>query len=271
MTDSKDQDQDQDQYKDKDKDKPNSLKDWLASTNKTLAKFVGALIVLGICLLSLKIFNLPISVAYVILLALFIVFFVMVILLSIENSVVKYLKESIWGQLVLYILVAVLSTLAYLWAAGEVNRLFLVNPNNLALTLTAIAAKRFFEYAIIALIVSYVLAMCLHLLAVVANKADLKHQELKYQSIKASGKELLSFLLLMLSIGVIGTLVGRISQIDDGLLQTVAVDIDFNKYHTCTGDEFKDSDGVLFLSANQILVAKNTGNLEWQFTKVPCE
>lgn len=241
-------------------------KQWLVQANKTLAKFLLALILLYTCLFGLNAWSLPPNVSYLILVAIFLLLFVMVILLARDSALYNYCKKSTWGQVAAYIFVAVLSTVSYLWAAGEVNRLFLVNPSNLALTLTFLAAKRFFEYAVIALLASYVLTIGVAILSGLFSSVSSRHQ-----TIAALSKPLVLAALLLLSIGVIGIAAERVSELNDGLVQSLAVKVDFSQYHTCKGDDFDDIDGVLFLSAADILVAKQTAHLTWQFKKVHCK
>tara|TARA_R100000935_G_scaffold419_1_gene1312 strand:+ start:1656 stop:1802 length:147 start_codon:yes stop_codon:yes gene_type:complete len=44
-----------------------------------------------------------------------------------------------------------------------------------------------------------------------------------------------------------------------------------SNHYTCTGDDFKNIEGILFLSANDILVAKKVSAMEWEFKQVKCE
>ena len=63
----------------------------------------------------------------------------------------------------------------------------------------------------------------------------------------------------------------NISKYSDALIQAFALKIDFYSHSTCTGDDFEDIEGVLFLSASDILVAKKVGSMAWAFKKVKCE
>ncbi|MFZ2554501.1 hypothetical protein, partial [Psychrobacter urativorans] len=91
------------------------------------------------------------------------------------------------------------------------------------------------------------------------------------QSTKKLPSKLLSGVLFALTVMLCLLAVGRISKYSDVMVQAFAVNIDFYSYHTCTGKDFENIEGVLFLSASDMLVAKKTGTMSWQFNKVKCE
>ena len=141
------------------------IKQWIGRTTIMLARFA---LLLGLLLSALwiaSLINAPNIIEHLLGLAVFIVLFVMVVMLSIDNFVYRYLKASVWGQIVLYSLVALVSSQSYLWAAGEVNRIFKVDPSVLGLTLTSMTALRFFEYTVAALLGSYGIAICFYFLS----------------------------------------------------------------------------------------------------------
>ncbi|MBE0445759.1 hypothetical protein [Psychrobacter sp. FME5] len=111
-----------------------SVREWLIQTTRLFAKFSIILLIIGSALVLSFALDLPLYVSYSLVLLIAAVLFIILIMVSIKNIVYLYLKTSIWGQIVLYLLIALISARAYLWAIGEVNRIFLVDPSNLALT-----------------------------------------------------------------------------------------------------------------------------------------
>lgn len=267
----------------------NSIRDWLIRTTQIFAKFAIILIALALALLLANALNRPLYISYLIVAMIAAVLFIMLIMIAIENIVYRYLKNSVCGQIIIYLLVALMSVSSYLWATGEINRIFQVNPSNLALTSTLLTAIEFFKYCIIILLSSYFIAIGLYFLyrdsdnqaannvdnSDVSNgnagKSNVDATSATNQSTKKLTSKLLSGVLFALTVMLCLLAVGRISKYSDVMIQAFAVNIDFYSYHTCTGKNFENIEGVLFLSASDILVAKKTGAMTWQFNKVKCE
>ncbi len=240
------------------------VREWLIQTTELFAKFAIMLIVLGaVSALSFAL-NLPLYVSYSFILLIAAVLFIMLIMLSIKNIVYLYLKSSVWGQIVLYLLIALISARAYLWAIGEVNRIFLVDPSNLALTTSVLTGITFFKYAIMTLLGSYLIAIGLYFYIKQTDKLAVNDRQ-------PLSKKLLSGIAFVFVIGISLFAASNISKYSDTLIQAFALKIDFYSYSTCTGDDFQNIEGVLFLSASDILVAKKVDSMEWMFKKVKCE
>lgn len=262
----------------------NSIRDWLIRTTQIFAKFAIILIALALALLLANALNRPLYISYLIVGMIAAVLFIMLIMIAIENIVYRYLKNSVCGQIIIYLLVALMSVSSYLWATGEINRIFQVNPSNLALTSTLLTAIEFFKYSIITLLSGYFIAIGLYFLYrdsdnQAPNSADnsavsngnIDATSATNQSTKKLPSKLLSGVLFALTVMLCLLAVGRISKYSDVMIQAFAVNIDFYSYHTCTGKDFENIEGVLFLSASDMLVAKKTGAMSWQFNKVKCE
>ena len=84
-------------------------------------------------------------------------------------------------------------------------------------------------------------------------------------------KKVLSGIAFVFIIGISLIAASNISKYSDALIQAFALKIDFYSYSTCTGNDFEDIEGVLFLSASDILVAKKVSSMQWAFKKVKCE
>ena len=251
------------------------IKQWIGRTTIMLARFALLLGLLFSALWIASLINAPSIMEHLLGLAVFIVLFVMVVMLSIDNFVYRYLKASVWGQIVLYSLMALVSSQSYLWAAAEVNRIFKINPSVLGLTLTSMTALRFFEYTVVALLGSYGFAICFYFFTNALAKL-VKQSGIKQDWLGEMGQKLLFSWLLMASIGIGIALEQTLAilkrpVVGDELIQSLAVKIDFNQYHTCQGPDFDRVEGVAFLSASDILTAKQTATGDWQFDKVKCD
>lgn len=268
-----------------------SIRDWLIQTTQLFAKFAYVLIILGSALVLSFSLHLPLYVTYSIVLMIAAVLFIMLIMVSIKNIIYLYLKTSIWGQIVLYLLVALISARSYLWAIGEINRIFLVDPSNMAITTTVLTGIQFFKYAIIVLLGSYLIAIGLYAYikrrkvtdSGIANKntknrnakdSDATISEYRQESFNNRHKldrKLLAGAIFVLVIILSLSAAGKISKYSHVMIQAFAIKIDFYSHYTCTGEDFQDIEGILFLSASDILVAKEVGSMAWEFKKVKCE
>ncbi len=241
-----------------------TVREWLIQTTQLFAKFAIILLIVGIALVVSFALHLPLYVSYSLILLVAAVLFIMLIMVSIKNIVYLYLKTSIWGQIVLYLLVALLSARAYLWAISEVNRIFLVDPSNLALTTSVLTGIIFFKYTIMALLGSYLIAIGLYFYIKQTDKLAINNRQ-------PLSKKVLSGIAFVFIIGISLVAVSNISKYSDALIQAFALKIDFYSHSTCTGDDFEDIEGVLFLSGSDILVANKVGSMQWAFKKVKCE
>ncbi|WP_352337619.1 hypothetical protein [Psychrobacter sp. 16-MNA-CIBAN-0192] len=246
----------------------NTIREWLIHTTQLFARFAIILAGLGVALFVSVIAHLPVYVSYAIVLLVAAVLFIMIIMISIENIVYKTLKKSIWGQIVLYLLVAFISAQSYLWSIGEINRIFLVDPSNLALTSTALTAIQFFKYAIMALLSSYFIAIGLYFFYQFSENVAMPSVA-QYEA-RTFRKKIGSGAFFVLTVTICLLVAGHLSKYSDGIVQDFAVKIDFYGHYTCTGADFNNIEGVLFLSASDILVAKKIES-EWIFKKVRCE
>ena len=241
-----------------------AVREWLIQTTRLFAKFAIILFTLGSALVVSFALHLPLYVSYSLVLLVAAVLFIMLIMVSIKNIVYLYLKTSVWGQIVLYLLVGLLSARAYLWAIGEVNRIFLVDPSNLALTTSVLTDIFFFKYAIMALLGSYLIAIGLYFYIKQTDKSAINNSQLL-------GKKVLSGIAFVFITSISLVASGNVSKYSDVLIQAFALKIDFYSHYTCTGEDFQNIEGILFLSASDVLVAKEIEPVKWVFKKVKCE
>lgn len=245
------------------------IREWLIRTTKTFTIFAFVLSGLCLTLILTNVLHLPIYVSYLIVFVISAVLFMLLIKIAIENIVYKYLKKSIWGQVIVYLLGVIISAQSYLWAANEINRIFLVNPNALALTLTSLTAIQFFKYTIIVLLGSYFIAIGLYFFYRYFEDETVQNASIGHP--KQLSKKVTLGALFVITVVVCLLTVGKISKYSDVIIQAFALKVDFSSYSTCTGEDFNDIDGVIFLSASDILVAKKMKSMTWEFKKVSCE
>lgn len=244
------------------------IRSWLIKTTKTFTTF--AFILSGLCLtlFVINFLHLPLYVSYAIVFAISAILFILLIRIAIENIVYQYLKKSIWGQVVVYLLGIIISLQSYLWAANEINRIFLVNPNAFALTLTSLTAIQFFKYAIIALLSSYFIAIGLYFFY--RHFDDKTIDDNSASAPRPLSKKVILGVMFVITLMVCLLAVGKVTKYSDVIIQAFALKVDFSSYSICTGDDFEGVDGVLFLSASDILVAKKTDLRQWEFKQVKC-
>ena len=245
------------------------IRDWLVRTTRTFTKFAFILTGLILALFITNFLHLSIYLSYLIVFAIAAVLFIMLIMIAIENIVYRHLKKSIWGQVVVYLLGILISAQSYLWAANEINRIFLVNPGALALTLTSLTAVQVFKYTIIALLSSYFIAIGWYFFYKYSNSKATDNVPISDP--KQLSKKVILGALFVITVMVCLLVVGRITKHGDVMIQAFALKVDFSSYYTCTGEDFEDIEGVLFLSASDILVAKKVEPMMWEFKKVKCE
>ncbi|MEN2751151.1 hypothetical protein AAIR29_05825 [Psychrobacter sp. FBL11] len=248
-----------------------AIRTWLIATTRLFARFAAILIVLAGALIASFLLHLPLIVSYGLILSISAVLFIMLIMMSIKNIVYLYLKSSVWGQIVLYLLVALISARSYLWAIGAINRIFLVDPSNLALTTTVLTAIVFFRYAVMILLATYLLAIGLYFY--VRQKDGAQNSDRQKLATKILAKKLYAGAAFVVIVGLSVIAAGNISKYSDQMIQAFAIHIDFYTHHACINDDkgMKDSDGILFLSARDILVAKKAGPMQWQYQHVRCQ
>ncbi len=246
-----------------------AIRDWLIKTTRTFIEFAIVLSLLCLALFIINFLHLPLYVSLLIVFVISAVLFIMLIKIAIENIVYHHLKKSIWGQFVVYLVGVVISAQSYLWAANEINRIFLVNPNALALTLTSLTAVQFLKYTIIALLSSYFIAIGLYFYYRYAGGKTLEANPIDNAK-PLSKKVMLGVVFVIITMLCLLT-IGKVSKYSDVIIQAFALKVDFSRYSTCTGKDFESIEGVLFLSASDILVAKEIAPMRWEFKKVKCE
>lgn len=248
-----------------------AIRNWLMQTTQLFAKFALILVLLGGALFVSVRASLPLYVSYSLILIIAAVLFIMLIMVSINNIIYLTLKTSIWGQIVLYLLVALFSARSYLWAITEINRIFLVDPSNMTITTTVLTAAQFFRYAIIVLLASYLFAIGLYLFLRRTDTGSANALQQTSYDHRALNKTLGAGALFVIVVVLSMITASKLSKYNEVLIQAFATNIDFYSHYTCSGEDFEDIDGVLFLSASDILTAKQISPTQWQFNQVKCE
>ena len=246
-----------------------TIRDWLIKTTRTFIEFAIVLSLLCLALFVIDFLHLPLYASLSIVFIISAALFILLIKIAIENIVYQHFKKSIWGQVVVYLLGVVISAQSYLWAANEINRIFLVNPNALALTLTSLTAIQFLKYTIIALLSSYFIGIGLYFYYKCVSDKAIKNNP--SGNAKSLTKKMILGVIFVITVALCLLSMDKVTRYSDVIIQAFALKVDFSSYANCKGSEFDNIEGVLFLSASDVLVAKRTAPMQWQFKQVKCE
>ncbi|ETI61991.1 hypothetical protein [Marinomonas profundimaris] len=251
--------------KDQITEKLNKAKQWIANTKKKYLNFFYALIFSYIALFFTIYLQFPKSLVLIVLILTLIIPFAMVLMILTENYIYQTLKKSMWGKGVLSVIVAVYSALAYIWASGEVNSIFLEAPGIFPWTITILTVVHFFKNVVIGVMGSYFIFLLLYVSIWVVDALILS-----YTNLLDFTKRALSGILLIIGVGLTIGSASFVTLQSNILASNVAVYADFNLHHTCQGDNFSNIDGVVFLPQGKVLIAKPLKPIGWSFEKVQC-
>ena len=247
------------------KEKYNKAKQWVANTKEKYLKFFYALIVSYILLFLTVYFQLPKFVVLIALISTLVIPFAMVIMILTENLIYQTLKKSIWGKGVISIIVTVYGALAYIWASGEVNSIFLEAPGNFPWAISVLTVVHFFKNIVLGVMGSFLIFLIAY-----ANIWVVDALLFSYKNFLGFAKRSLSGMLLIIGVGLCIGSASFVTQQSNMLASNIAVYGDFNQHHTCQGSDFTNIDGVVFLPQGMVIIAKASKVRGWSFEKVQC-
>ena len=141
----------------------NSISTWFMRIKSKTTKFIYVLI-LAFLALFLAInysFN-----SYILILLVIIIFTIvlsMIVMLLTDNKIFSLIKNQVWGNTAIWVFITIYSAVSYIWASGEVNRIFSVAPNNFTWTLTFLTAVHFLRYIILFVLLLFLVALIIYL------------------------------------------------------------------------------------------------------------
>lgn len=106
-----------------------------------------------------------------------------------------------------------------------------------------------------------------------ANIWFVKILEINYKGVRKLIVDIFSGIVFVLGIGLLLGSINMIVMKRDVFVKRIALAADFSTHHNCNGSEFINSQGVLFLSTDNVLVAKPTltpRGWDLEFPEVKC-
>lgn len=240
--------------------------DWISRTRQKYSRFIYALIA-SYCALFLAIYmQASIAIILLLLLATLFIPFAMVIMILTENRVYIFLKDTLWGKAVISVLITLYSAMAYIWASGEVNRIFVEAPGNFPWAISILTVVHFFKNIVLAVMGSYFAFLLLYV-----NFWVLDVLLISYKDFKDFSKRVVAGVMLIFGLGLSIGSSGFLTKNSDNLAKVVAVKADFNQHHSCSNSKLAAVSGVVFLPQGYVLAAKPLPMGGWSFEKVKCK
>jgi hypothetical protein len=245
-----------------------TVKNWLIQTKSSVTKFLAALLIAYIFLILSIVFQWPISTLLLAASTTLLIPFGMIVMLATSNPIYENLYSSHWGKAVLGIIGFLYVALSCVWAAGEVNRIFVDAPGNLPWTISALAAVYFFKNIVLVFAAAVIFITLIYSTYWIVDAFIIN-----YKSAAVLLKRFVFGVLFVLSIGLISGTAGFVTVKSDDIAILIAVNADFSSKHQCKGEIFDNSKGVLFLTSGEVLIAKHSkvnGKTVWEFPKNKC-
>lgn len=221
-------------------------------------------IVLNIVSLAMAYFQCPIDIVLASVALTLLATFVLIMKILTENKIYLFLKQSVWGGIILFLTLASYTSFSYIWAEREVNEIFLVNPGNFKWTVSFLTVIFFLKFiANFFLYSSFVLFLFYPMYWLVRINMG--------RDVKVLRGLIIGLLIIVTMGSVMGTL-GIIEKNMRNLAILFSLETDFSTRYRCTGDSFENVEGVIFLSSNSVLVAEKSDGIqnEWTFEQVEC-
>ena len=246
----------------------NSISTWFMRIKSKITKFIYVLILafLALCLAINYSFN-----GYILILLVIIIFTIvlsMIVMLLTDNKIFSLIKNQVWGNIAIWVFITIYSAVSYIWASGEVNRIFSVAPNNFTWTLTFLTAVHFLRYIILFVLLLFLVALIIYLYIWLFKNSILPKKE--NRSLFYFFKDFVFMLVLIFILTFLISIPLIIEQNFDHIVHNVAIKADFSQYHSCQGNIFNDIEGIMFLNQDYVLLAKKNGAEGLIFLKEKC-
>lgn len=243
-----------------------NFNDWISRTRQKYSRFMYALISVYCALFLAMYMQASIMVISLLLLAsLFIPFSIVVMILT-ENSIYIFLKEKPWGKAIITVIITLYSAMAYIWASGEVNRIFVEAPGNFPWAISILTVVHFFKNIVLAVMGGYLAFLLFYV-----NFWVLDVLVISYKDLKSLFKRVVAGVMLIFGLGLSIGSSGFLTNNSDNLAKIVAVKADFNQHHSCSNPKLAAVAGVVFLPQGYVLAAKPLPMGGWSFEKVQCK
>ncbi|EPP6383244.1 hypothetical protein ACUNB6_004658 [Vibrio alginolyticus] len=247
-----------------------NLRIWYQSTRKKVAYFMLALVFSYIFLAISLISGSSPSIILGALCLTLVVPFSMFAMLATDNSVFDSLQSKKWVVITVGLVITIYSSLSYIWASNEVNAIFGVSASNLPWSTLILTVVYFFKNVV--LLCS--LGACAFVFVYV-NVWVWRVLVTNYRGAWNLVKDVVGGFLFIFGLGLLMGSSGVLTKQKEEFAKMVAINADFSARHRCIGDEFRHSQGVLFLPTGNVLVAypqpSDTFGWTFIFDEVPCK
>ncbi|MEZ8273915.1 hypothetical protein AB6C54_12325 [Vibrio splendidus] len=243
---------------------------WYQGTRKRVAYFMLALVCSYVFLATSLIWGLPSSVIFGALCLTLVVPFSLFAMLATDNPLFDSLQSKKWIVITAGLLVTIYSSLSYIWASNEVNAIFGVSANHLPWSVSLLTVVYFFKNVVLLCsLAAFAFAF------VYVNIWVCRVLVTNYRGFGDLVKDVFGGFLFILGLGLLTGSSGVLTMQKNEFAKMVAVSADFSAHHRCTGDEIKNSHGVLFLPSGNVLVAhlqpSYAFGVTFVFDEVPCK
>lgn len=246
----------------------NSISIWFMRIKSKTTKFIYVLILAFLALFLGINYSLN---GYMLILLVIIIFTIvlsMIVMLLTDNKIFSLIKNQVWGNIAIWVFITIYSAVSYIWASGEVNRIFSVAPNNFTWTLTFLTAVHFLRYIILFVLLLFLVALIIYLYIWLFKNSILPKKE--NRSLFYFFKDFVFMLVLISILTFLISIPLIIEQNFDHIVHNVAIKADFSQYHSCQGNIFNDIEGIMFLNQDYVLLAKKNGAQGLIFMKEKC-
>lgn len=242
-----------------------NFNDWISKTRQKYSRFLYALITAYCALFLVMYMQASITIISLLLLATLFIPFAMVIMILTENRIYIFLKDMLWGKAVISVLITLYSAMAYIWASGEVNSIFVEAPGYFPWAISILTVVHFFKNIVLAVMGSYLAFLLLYV-----NFWVLDVLLISYKDFKNFSKRVVAGVMLIFGLGLSIGSSGFLTKNSDNLAKVVAVKADFSQHHSCSNSKLAAVSGVVFLPQDYVLAAKPLPMGGWSFEKVKC-
>lgn len=192
----------------------------------------------------------------------------MIVMLLTDNKIFSLIRKQVWGNVAIWVFISIYSAVSYIWASGEVNRIFLVASNNFTWTLTFLTVVHFLRYILLSVLILFLVPLIIYLYIWIFKNSLLPKRENK--SLIYFFKDLIFILVLIFILSFLISIPLIIEQNFDNIVHVIALKTDFSQYHSCQGNTFNDIEGIMFLNQDYVLLAKKDESEGLMFLKEKC-
>lgn len=246
-----------------------NLRVWYQSTRKKIAYFMVALVVAYLLSAISISAELPKPFLLFSFCMTLVIPFSLFVMLATDNPIYERLQSKKWIVVTIALLTTIYGSLSFIWASSEVNSIFEVSADNLPWSVLILTVIYFFKNIIL---FGYLSAFVLVFFYM--NIWVIRVFVTNYRGFWGFIVDLVGGLFFVFGIGLLMGTAGTLTLYKTEFAKIVAINADFSTHHRCTGNEFTNSQGVLFLPTGNVLVSRVVSSqnfaITYYFKEVPC-